>query len=356
MTSTTNTHNVYMRTGLATEEQILPCIRQYLRDLDEMFPGKGYHPYDPKRPGNGGCQTMISVVTRGDKPTGTTYLWVSNPEVYYIMCGYEPNGALRNREVTASEDLGMGFLEMDLIDIFDRLVTNAVTVERNLGPILNMRDYAYKYTERQREEVTIILQEEEKKKAEAENRDPVEVEAPIHGTIAVGRGTTLPVGDDKIQNKLFGVVDSWVTLDMLHSVFDRFNTLVSPEMTKTDKGFVKKNTGDVWPKIKMEDTGKPGKRNVTVEYSLGTKSDGSFALQLSRKTNLRNPADGRVYTFVFDHHRKFPQKYDNDRPRPNYNAGREFLNRAVTPRGAGAGFGAGSSPREDGFTTVGRRR
>lgn len=79
----TNNHVIYLDCGVATEEQIRAVIDKSLREVNKKL----------RR--NIEIYYRINVVNRSGRLVGYSYVWFTNPEVYHMLTGKNPDGSER---------------------------------------------------------------------------------------------------------------------------------------------------------------------------------------------------------------------------------------------------------------------
>lgn len=79
-----NRHTFVLRTGVATEQQVLDVFWEALRKAEKLL-GQKFE-----------TRVKINYLTdKEGKPRGGAYLWISNPEVYNMLKGLNPDGTAR---------------------------------------------------------------------------------------------------------------------------------------------------------------------------------------------------------------------------------------------------------------------
>lgn len=343
---TYNNHNVRIKFGRASEEQLRNCLNGFLKLLSKKFPGKNYDK----------CQIDMNVVYTTDrvtgqvKSTGSAFLWVENPEVYYIMCGFNPDGTDRYESVRNSplqNDTSLKFLEMSFLEIldYDKSTGPEAEIRRELPPIQEIpcfmrkdedAEEAYQYALRE------YIRECENQGIEpTPDHEHLRADAKI-GHINASRAVTHILQDDKqVQNILRGVVADWVTDDELRRKFGKFDST----------GRMKVFTGKKFTETE--------KKEVIIEYC--QKTDGSFALQMNRRTYFTNPKTKETETFIFDFFKNFNKNVSaTDRFREDKKTekpkDKSFLNRNTDTGFATRSQASTPVSSNDGFQVAARRR
>jgi hypothetical protein len=335
-----NEHNVHVETGLATEEQLCKSVNAFKQELARKFPGKAYDK----------CEILVNLIVIRGVSCRYAYIWVENPEVYYILCGMNPDGTERIEEINPKENknpLNLN-IDLDLNEMMEELESvEQPKQQKILEPILSL--FGYEYTPEQAEIAHKELILEEEKNAIAEEREVRKVEKPVYGFFRCTRSRTTSLDTNQLSNKLRGIVPVWVTESMIRKKFERFAT--SKELIHFKISFT--------PEIAKN----PGFKAVIVDFGISSKGSGTFALQMTRKTHFLNPATNTSTECVFDYFRDFgmeavrkgidnkPKPY-NTKPNQNSSTRTNFMNR-VTDTGF-SNRAVGETSSSDGFQTVRR--
>ena len=307
-----NTHNIYVVAGEATEHQLIDSTKIFKKQLCEMFPDKGYDK----------CEIIVNLVTDKDGNSFRhAYIWVSDVEVYYIMTGHNPDGTERfiiKDEESKEEPEEINFDDMDWSDMMSEEIKkeSKVKIKEELPPILSLP--GYEYTSAQYERVKETLRSE----SVANNKPFDESSVPKFGYFAASRARAGNVSTEYNSCILRSIVPTWVTKEMIKSVFDRYSTnktrskdgQLSPKVS-TSK-FIKKdyNTGKT-----SEDK---SQYVVLLEFDF---NDAIFALQMTRKVKFINPVNKEGKITIWN----FLKKFETDKPRSpvsteSYHSKKEF--------------------------------
>ena len=359
-----NNHNVHIKFGRASEEQVRTRLNGFLTLLSKKFPEKNYNK----------CQIDMNIVYTMDretgqlKSTGSGFLWVENPEVYYIMCGFNPDGTDRYESVRNSPlqgDTSLNFLEMSFLEILDYDMSSGPEIRRQLPPIQEIPCYersvedaeeAYQYA------LSVYIQ-----KCKAQGIEPTPDHESLrrdakYGYIRTYRAETHSIQDDRqVTYKLRGVVAGWVTKAELERRFEKFNSSSSHDGKDKSKVKVELNPEP------RKDEGHIEKREVIITYNPAHKFDGCFALQMHRRSYFTNPTTKKQEMFIFDFYKNFKQgvptdsrehrgsregydkkktNFGNNNSLENRNRDNGFMNRAQTS----------TTPSSDGFQSARRGR
>lgn len=295
-----NNHNIYIVAGEATEQQLINSTKVFKKQLCEMFPDKGYDK----------CEIIVNLVTDKDGNSFRhAYVWVSNIEVYYIMSGHNADGTERfiiKDEESKEEPEEINFDDMDWSDMMSEEIKkeSKVKIKEELPPILSLPGYEYTPVQYERVKETI------RSEAVANNKPFDESNVPKFGYFASSRARAGNVSSEYNHCILRSIVPTWVTKEMIKSVFDRFST---------DK--TRNKEGQLCPKVSSSKfikkdfaTGKTSEDKtqyvVLVEFS-GSSNDAIFALQMTRKVKIINPITKEEKITIWN----FLKKFESDKPR-----------------------------------------
>jgi hypothetical protein len=283
-----NTHNVHVKTNLATKEQLDNSVSLFKKELAKKFPSKNYDK----------CEILTNLVVSRGESVGYAYLWVENPEVYFILCGFNTDGSERYEEYIEKceeecieDDLDFDLSSMDLNNIIrEKQLKEPIRIMKPLGPIMTLP--GFEYNEIQAEKAYKSLVEEEETIASRESRAPNEIEKPKFGYFECKRSDTTSIEEDMSYNILWGKIPMWVTEKMITEKFNRFS---EPSYSKEPRNF-SISLGNQCRDVQDY-------REVTIKYSTAPKGIATFALQMTRKTSFINPANGNKAECVFNYFR-----------------------------------------------------
>jgi len=336
-----NEHNVHVETGLATKEQLYKSVNAFKQELARMYPGKAYDK----------CEILVNLIVINGVSCRYAYLWFENPEMYYIVCGLNPDGSERVEEISTKENknpLNVD-IDLDLNGMMEEMENIEMPKQqRVLDPILSL--FGYEYTPEQVEIAYKGLVAEEEENAKKEGREVREVEPPKYGFFRCTRSRTTSMDANQISNKLRGIVPIWVTESMIRRKFERFAT--SKELIHLKISFI------------QEKTVRPGCKAVIIDFGSSSKGSGTFALQMTRKTSFEDPATKAPEECIFDYYRDFgmeavrkgldkPKTY-GPKPTQGNAVKTNFTNRA-TDTGFSTRAAGGAGVSSDGFTTFRRK-
>jgi hypothetical protein len=308
-----NEHNIYVRSGMATLSQLKACVSKFKEEL-----AKSSSP-DIRKLAKGEIEANIVTNMKGETQH-FGYLWAEYPEVYWILCGYNPDGTERVRVVEDTKPIdeidldNIDFSSMDLNKITSMTVKEPAKIVEKLAPLIPFP--GYEYTEEQKLATYNYLKDEEERRATAEGREPNKIEMPKYGFFELSRSSTVSLEKEKNPSILRGEVPKWVTFDMLKKSFSKF----AMGFTNTDKP--KFEDGYNGSKVEVYNCGahfrikiysthirdRPNYKVVTIEYPLSGYATGIFAIQMRRKTVFTNPApapgEPKEVTCIFDFFRE----------------------------------------------------
>jgi hypothetical protein len=313
-----NTHSVYVKTGLATEEQLKNSVAAFRNIVAAKF---------PEYASNLGI--IVNYVRARGNPVGYSYLWVDSSEIFNILCGFNPDGSERIEETEPEEDTGDDFLTMNFNEIIEAYRSKPRIMKR-LPPILTLPSYRYNEEQKAKAYEEIV---DDFRKTTGNDPTPEDIIIPEIGSFDCKRSKVLKNSDPDIMNSvIYSEIEGWITEKMIMDVFGRFNTSASK-----------------YPIITMEDHRDPVKRNrgikkLYIEFSSqgASSQDAGFALQITRKSNFTRNVDGKVETVehVFNLCKKnFHARSDTGSPSPR-----------------SAGFPTRDFGTNDGFTRVNSHR
>lgn len=359
----TNEHNVYVRTGVASLNQLNASIASFKNALSR-YP-------DPAINKLAKSEIEANIVSDiNEKSLNFGYLWAENPQVYWILCGYNPDGSERIEVLEEEDDIDFDNIDisnMDLSSIMDVTQKDKPKKVKQLPPLIPFP--GYEYTEVQKKNVLTYMQGEEDKLAVSEGREPRTVPEQKYGYFELTRSSTFELSADQRSNLIRGKVPRWVTVDILYNLFAKF--AITPPFKVANK--IDRDSGKevhhFGPhfKIHMSDGGvknQPEMKIVMIDYHQSVYGTGIFANQMRRKTYIKNPkpisGQKEVEACIFDYYRD--RKDDNGQghdTRSGHASGHasghgprtgNFFNRA-----SDTGFSTRSAKDDDGFTTVSKR-
>lgn len=272
-----NDHNIYVNTGLATQEQLQASVEAFKTELCNMFPKQGYEK----------CEMIVNLVTdmKGNSYK-FAYLWVSDPRVYFILAGFNVDGSERFKDTeeakTKKDD---DFFDLDNLDLADAFIEVSAKVKKpmireSLPPILTLPGYEYTLEQKAKAEDDL------KKEAISKGKNPDEVVIPNFGYFETSRAWAGTPKKNEVSSKLCSYVPVWVTEDMLKKIFFRYSSDKSGIFPSITFRQIKKKPGF---ETRFENTVE--KKLAVVEFAPSYNRDGIFALQMTRKITIRDPVE-----------------------------------------------------------------
>jgi hypothetical protein len=309
-----NEHNVYVRSGMATLDQLKAAVKEFKKAL-----GRNSDPAIRKLESG---EIEVNVVTNMKGETQHFgYLWVEHPEVYWILCGRNPDGTERVeivQETKPADDIDLDnidFSMMDLNAIASLAPKETPKIVKTLPPLIIFP--GYEYTDEQRNATYKYLMEEEERQAQTEKRESLPITVPKYGYFELSRASTLELSKEQRPDILRGEVPNWVTYKMLKDTFGKFAiSIISDKPTIYHEKDSRNSPIDIYNygghfKIKIFGTtvrNRPDYKVVTIEYPLSGYGTGIFAVQMRRKTIFANPkpatGEPKDSVCIFDYFRE----------------------------------------------------
>lgn len=275
-----NDHNIYVNTGLATQEQLQASVEAFKTELCNIFPKQGYEK----------CEMIVNLVTdmKGNSYK-FAYLWVSDPRVYFILAGFNPDGSERFKDVEESKPKSKiaddDFFDLDNLNLEDAFTEVTAKVKKPvireiLPPVLTLP--GYEYTPEQKAKAEDDL----KKEAISKGKNPDEVVVPNFGYFESSRAWAGTPKKNEVSSTLCSYVPVWITEEILKKIFGRYSSEKSGIYPKISFRQIKKKPG-----FESRFDQSVEKKLAVVEFSPSHNRDGIFALQMTRKLLVRDPAE-----------------------------------------------------------------
>jgi hypothetical protein len=372
----TNEHNIYVRTGVATYQQLSMSVEEFKKLMKASS--------DPRIKEVANTEIEVNLVTNMSGVSNMSgYLWAESPIVYYLLCGRNPDGSERIEEIETEEQeeeeddeelLGLkGKSGFNLNSSFKFKVEKPKIIKK-LPPLIPFP--GYEYTPEQRAVNHKYLVEQEKILAEKENREPREIPVQPFGYFILEESHTPTLDADKNPRLLRGEVPKWVTSRILYDKFAKFAMKKADDYSKGKQIKEKDIYGvehDVFTygtyfRIHMYNNPVRGRENdrvVCIEYSQSINATGIFAIQMRRKTVFINPKptceEDKQAICIFDYFRNKVNyaalASDKTPPSGRYGSprGSSFFNRSTDTGFSTRAVGGAGAPSDDGFQSVKRR-
>jgi len=312
-----NEHNIWVNTGLATQEQLQASVNAFKKELIKMFPGQGYDK----------CEIICNLVMDGKGNSYKyAYLWVSDPRVYYILAGFNTDGSDRVEEEKKVVKIDDSF-DLDDLDLDGAFIeaskVKKPTIKVALPPVLTLPGYEYTPEQKKRAE------EDLKAEAVTKGHNPEEVKVPDYGYFDSSRAWAGTPKKNENPCILCSYVPLWVNEEILKKIFFRYSSDkcgIYPKISfKTPK---KREPSHDFAK-RFEDV--PEKKLAIVEFSKSFHRDGVFALQMTRKVVIRDTAleaklkketgstEPKLVTLIFEHFKNSDPTDDGSSSGPRHN-------------------------------------
>lgn len=269
-------HTLYIISGAARNEDlksaVFRAIKKYEKEHKQKLP----------------CEIIANLIyDREGLPYGFGYLYLSNPQVYHMLLGKNPDGSERTEIVEKDVDYLAFSEDLDLKEIpwFDWADAAEEIEIRSLPPLMTLPSFYYR--KEQIEQLKKLV--EKLKLSERKQLDPDQFNATICN-FKLDAGLVKPV-DEKYSAHILcaqGVPD-WLTRK---DIYNRFCKFVSN----------KNNCGKTYPLISINKKNKM----VFVEFDSNTR-DAQFALLMTTKLNFEFTANFRSgkprlnKTLIFTH-------------------------------------------------------
>lgn len=269
-------HTLYVESGVATEAQVSECLAGAIEQADKVL---GY---------NTKCKFKVNLIVGSDgKYFGFGYIRVSDSKIYWMLLGRNPDGSERFREyldpnwtppetpVKSGEDKSW----IDIIEEQDSLIQPKIKEE--LPPLITIPGYNYD-------------EEQIKHLKELEETEDV----PQIGYFEISRAYATEPDKTMIKNRICSrKVPDWIPVEAFKSIFSAY---ISDNEEK-----------DIYPSVNFVES-KNGGRIVFITFNPNT-NDALFALLMTKKTRIKNPANkNQKTTLIFMH------AYDNNKKKSNY--------------------------------------
>lgn len=264
-------HTLYVLTGVAYEHQLEKSLLTAIQNAKELLKRDVTTEYE------------INIVTnKFGNLVGYAYIWLSNPEIYYLLVGKNVDGTDREEWIDDPDWLPSPTSGTSCwADIEDE---RCPKVRRFLPPLLKLPNF--KYDEIQQLRIKQIIEEnnfvDESLTDGSFKTLAAFVSEPEDENIILNvlRGNAIHDGDTQ-------GIPEWVTLADLRKIFGRFSS-------------VKPTRNKIYPQINFNRN-----RSCFITYSPETP-DAQFALCMKMKTKIRKMVDDKMCecTILFKHTRQ----------------------------------------------------
>jgi hypothetical protein len=290
-----NESTLHITSGIARQEQLEAALKAVFKQIRDHYPDDGYEK----------AYFLANVITdtKGNI-FGYAYAWVSDPRIYFMLIGRNPDGTERyeeypdpnwveptaERPVPAASLLSVGVSWADVTEEEEELDEKYTRpmIRKELPPLVRLP--GYRYDEEQLKKATEIV----RSKA-SPDVDPSTIVVPTLGFFEVSRAYVSDVDKEDSNTTLCcRRAPAWVDKDMLLPFFERYSTDRELRFGIVDH----KKCHYRYPVITFDKssadrvTGEQGKK-IFVAYSGLAPHDSSFALLMTRKFMIENANDIR---------------------------------------------------------------
>ena len=310
-----DTHTLYVTTGLATAKQLSECINSAVSQVSKKL--------------RRGITTTFKTNIIHDRSGASMefgFLWITNPEVYHMLLGRNPDGSERvilkddpswiscdekekkkdqeTEEIDLLEDFETSTFEWGLEETEnDKLKVPQIRIEQE--PLMVLPPYTYtseqyeKMKKKIRSERDIIRRAEIAQckltcvdsppspsshddssitlSSSQEDNDSLE-DYPLQGNILVEPAFVVEVEEGISHNILWtSHLPSWITHGDLKKEFSKFTTDVNKKVSYRDKS-TNKFVDDTYPVVNID----RNRHEVTITFD-PIRRDAQFALHMSKK-------------------------------------------------------------------------
>ena len=287
-------HVLYVDSGVATQDQVAESLKQTIYKADKIL---GY-------PTN--CRYKVNlIVDKEGKYFGFGYIRVSDPKIYWMLVGRNPDGTERVEEYpdpdwtpptskpkTRQENLDSLTQKswFELAEEEESFIQPKI--KKALPPLVTIPGYPYEV-----EQMKHLIELEIEKGIP----DPI---IPDIGFFEISRAYASDPPSGMLKNRICSRnVPDWIPLQAFKAIFSSYVT------DKTKKGTYysgKKEITDTYPMVNFVEVKKGGKI-VFITFDPATH-DAIFSLLMTKKTKIVNPANpNQKTTLIFMH------AYDNQK-------------------------------------------
>jgi hypothetical protein len=331
-------HTLYIRSGFLSQTQVERAVNGTLQQLRDVYKNdKHWGPLINKAT----CIVNVVTNTKGDM-FRLTYARVSEPAVYHILLGRNPDGSERveeyddpswtgstefKRQQTPSGMVKWGDIQ-DFEEEQDVLEKSyqCPKLRRVLPPIAELALTRLSEDQQHREYEWLVKQAQDQGKNQAEID---KIETPRFGILDVqGAFVEDTQPDEKEHILCCRIAPEWITVDMIRDKFTQFNTDDRYHIIKVKKKDMKItyptfNIGEKINENKRQDR-IVRTRMIYVTFSPYTKN-ASFALHMCKKFDITNTKTGEKALLIFSHWREtkssdsYNPAHRNFKSNQNYN-------------------------------------
>ena len=276
---------LYIDSGVANSFQISSCLKIAIAQAEKIL----------GRPTN--CRFKINLlVNKEGEYFGYGYIWISSPEIYWMLLGKNPDGSERIEEypdpdwkppVREKKENLSGKKWTDLIEEEDAYVQPMI--KKVLPPLVTFPGYLYEpdqiahLKELKMSEMQDKLQQD--KSIGDKSTGDKSTEIPPMGYFEISRGYAIDAPPGTLRHRLCARnVPNWIPAEVFKTIFS----------------FYLSDRNGKYPIVNFVDS-KKGGRNVFITFD-PTKKDAIFTLLMTKKTVMINPKNPKqTVTLIFSH-------------------------------------------------------
>lgn len=283
-------HTLYIDSGVATEAQVSKCLKEAIEKGEKLLEE------------NNKCRFKVNlIVDKEGKYYGFGYIRVSDPRIYWMLLGRNPDGSERIEEypdpnwsppkrenLTVEEIIEKSKKKTWIEQVEEEDAFIQPMIKKQLPPLISIS--GYEYDDEQRRHLKELGGEE--------------VEVPLLGHFEISRAYATDTQTNMLKNRICARnVPDWIPLEAFKSIFSFY---VSDKNKKGKIYMGNKEIEDTYPIVNFVDSNKG--RIVFITFDPQTK-DALFALLMTRKVRIVHPKDPKkkvtlVYMHAFDNSNK----------------------------------------------------
>jgi len=284
-----DTSTLFIDSGVSTNEQVSECLRVAIQDAEKIL----------DRETN--CKLKVNlIVDKEGKYFGFGYIRVSEPEIYWMLLGRNPDGSERieeypdpdwvqpvnpNEGLTPEEILekNQGKSWVEIGEEEESFIQP--TIKKILPPLITIPGYLY-----DEDQISHLRELEEDKN----------IEIPEVGYFEISRAYATDPQNGMLKNRICArKVPEWIPIEGFKSIFSSYVSKESKEKKGTIRSGNKEIT-DTYPIVNFVDS-KKGGRIVFITFDPQTH-DAIFSLLMAKKTRIVNPKNpNQKTTLIFMH-------------------------------------------------------
>ena len=273
-------HTLFVETGVATEEQLSISLNLAIKEVEKKL-GKKFP-----------CCYKINLIQKNGTYCGIGYIRVTNPEIYWMLTGRNPNGTPRIKEYVDPtwEKNNENNENNEECESWAEIAENeeAPIIREEYEPLMKLPGYKYN-----------------KKQIEHLRKSKPNEKITKMGYFKIGRAYSNSVKSDRIENILYSrYVPEWIPNSVFKNIFKKYVT------DKDIKLQMENDKGSVPLIIRYSGRrNKKGERMDTVYIIFDPKThDGAFARIMQLKTKIVHPKNKNLSNEIL-----FDYAYKSDR-------------------------------------------